>query len=463
MITTAKLNVTAEAPSSRGAILERVFKMLDREGIAYCVLHGYEGFPGTVPSDVDCIIEKPMTQSRLVRLFHANRSYLCASVVRLIGLHITLAGREADGAPCFLELDFAADCAVEACWLFPGEAVLASRRRNGSFWVPAPATEFGCYLGRSIAKSSLDAARVLKLVCLFHSDAAGCEGMIAQLLPVALAGRLAALFRSGDHHGIIALQPVLRSALRRRAITRHPLRSAAAMISGQINRAVRILNPHGLSAVFLGPDGAGKSSTVEAVEAALAPAFSRTVCWGFAPHLRRLLKRKPTATDQPHALAPRSLAVSLLRAGYWFSFNTLGYVTVPFAKARSTLVLYDRHFVDILVDTRRYRYGGPRWLLDAIWALMPMPDLVILLNAPAEVLQSRKQEVPYEVTARQLLGYLRLVRPLANGRIIDAAQPKQQVCNDACQAILRALEGRIERRFALASCAGHQGEVSLSA
>jgi len=113
------------------------------------------------------------------------------------------------------------------------------------------------------------------------------------------------------------------------------------------------------------------------------------------------------------------------------------------------LVIYDRHFVDILVDAKRYRYGGPPWLLRLIWRLIPKPDLIILLDAAPEVLQARKQEVPYEETARQRMVCLSLVRKMQNGQIVDAALPMKNVAADAAEVVLNHLAIRIQSRFRL--------------
>src|SRR5207244_2006476 len=131
--------------------------------------------------------------------------------------------------------------------------------------------------------------------------------------------------------------------------------------------------------------------------------FARTTCHSFPPALLGRLLRRPEAPNLlPHATSPRSPFASALRAVlYWFVYYTLGYfLTIHLALARSTLVVHDRHLVDALVDPRRYRYTGPRWLLRLIWRLVPKPDLIVLLDAPPAVLQARKQEVPFEETAR---------------------------------------------------------------
>jgi thymidylate kinase len=120
------------------------------------------------------------------------------------------------------------------------------------------------------------------------------------------------------------------------------------------------------------------------------------------------------------------------------------------------LVLHDRHLVDTLVDPRRYRYTGPSWLLRLIWRLIPKPDLVILLDAPAEVLQARKQEVPFEETTRQRQAYLSLVGTIRNGHVVDAARPMEQVIGEVNDMILRHLATRIGQRFGLEHCACSQ-------
>jgi hypothetical protein len=136
-----------------------------------------------------------------------------------------------------------------------------------------------------------------------------------------------------------------------------------------------------------------------------------------------------------------------VRAAYWFVYYTFGYVIRHLALARSTLMLNDRHFVDILVDPKRYRYGGPLWLLRLIWRVIPKPDLIVLLDAPPEVLQARKQEVSFAETVRQRRAYLSLVRGMGNGHVVDATQSLDHVTRDVSDIILRHLATRVARRF----------------
>lgn len=74
-------------------------------------------------------------------------------------------------------------------------------------------------------------------------------------------------------------------------------------------------------------------------------------------------------------------------------------------------------------------------LAQFIGTLMPRPGLWVLLDAPAEILQARKQEVPAEETARQRQAYLSLVRKQRKYVIVDASQPLGKVIADVEYAI----------------------------
>ncbi len=436
--------------SGPGGILLRVFQCLDRAGIRYCVLHGYESFPQRTGSDVDCIIDSKTPSGQIYALLHHDRARINAEIVRCRGYYIVVVGKNADGSPCFLTLDLNADCELDGVPFYAGTEVLASRRRYREFWIPAAHLEFGCYLVRTIAKACLDDERARKLSRLYRQDAARAQQEVARFWGPRNVDLIVAAAQSDDWHWVRQHLASLREELRRRTVLRSPGRFVGNKYRDLIDRARRVWQPDGLNVVLLGPDGAGKSTVIDGLGPRLHGAFARTTCSGFAPPLHRLFRRGNRPTDQPHALARRSFLTSVVRAAYWFVYCTFGYVGLHLALARSTLVLNDRHFVDILVDRKRYRYGGPLWLLHLIWRVIPKPNLIIVLDAPPQVLQARKQEVSFEETARQRSAYLSLGRTLSNCQIVDASQPLERVAGEVSEIILRHLTVRIVRRFDLA-------------
>src|SRR4051812_5365193 len=84
----------ADAPSAAGRILMRVFDILDIAGVRHCVLHGYDAYPHSINSDVDCIIGRETSPRQLLDLLHRHRAYIGAEVVKCHGYYIVLAGKE---------------------------------------------------------------------------------------------------------------------------------------------------------------------------------------------------------------------------------------------------------------------------------------------------------------------------------------------------------------------------------
>ena len=75
---------------------------------------------------------------------------------------------------------------------------------------------------------------------------------------------------------------------------------------------------------------------------------------------------------------------------------------------RSDFVQFDRYFHDVLVDSLRYRYGGPAWYAAFLCRLLPEPDLVILLDADADLIFARKSELSRAEIQRQRAAYRQL-------------------------------------------------------
>lgn len=440
-------------PSGPGRILLGAFETLDRAGVPYCVLHGYEKYPWRIDSDVDCIISAEIDPRQLLTLLHMNRALIGADVVWSRRHHVVLAGKNADGSPCFVELDMSADYELDDRPFYAGREVLESRRRHRQFWIPAASLEFSCYLIKKIVKERLDNGQVQRLSSLYREDVAGCERQVRRFWGTRSTALILSAAESGDWEPVRRCVGKLRAELLKRATLRSPARTLSNSLHGLAGRAQRCWRPDGgLEIIFLGPDGAGKSSVIRAVRETLAPAFARTTCLSFPPGLFDRLLHRPDQPDiLPHALPPRALLASVTRAVlYWFVYYTLGYViVVHLALARSRLILHDRHFVDALVDPRRYRYGGPLWLLRLIWHFVPKPDFIILLDAPPAVLQGRKQEVPFEETARQRQAYLSLLETLENGHVVDAVRPLKMVVGDVNEIILKHLKTRIARRLGM--------------
>jgi thymidylate kinase len=192
---------------------------------------------------------------------------------------------------------------------------------------------------------------------------------------------------------------------------------------------------------LLGVDGSGKSTVLAELEQALAA----TACSGlFVLHRRpQLVYRTATASSEGsiehYGKAPHGRFRSAVKlAAMWLDWLVGYFVLIRRRRAQGILVVADRHsLLDILVDPLRYRYGGsPRWVETAV-CLLPMPDVIVLLDAPTAVLQSRKQELSPTQAAYLRQNYLKLVRAHPPAYVVDASQPLAQVVADVQRIVLQ--------------------------
>jgi len=185
--------------------------------------------------------------------------------------------------------------------------------------------------------------------------------------------------------------------------------------------------------VILGPDGAGKSSVIAGLMRELGRNGRAVQMRHLKPRMVAKALRRPNAIDtDPHGKAPRGALLSLVKIGVWLGEEWYAHF---FHEKRETLFLCDRYYHDLLVDPTRYRFGAPLWTARLVGRLMPRPKLWILLDAPAEVLQARKQEVTLEESERERHAYLAFVRNQRRHAIVDASQPLDKVIGDVEDAI----------------------------
>jgi len=196
---------------------------------------------------------------------------------------------------------------------------------------------------------------------------------------------------------------------------------------------------------LLGCDGSGKSAVIAGLTERLQERGITVTHGHWRPDAFAGKKpdgSKSAAADDPHGQSPRGAIASTLKLGWLWLNWWVGWWRTLRKASRTGVVLFDRYHADLLVDRRRYRYGGPMWLARLASSLMPQPDLVIFLDADPDVLLSRKQEVPREALERSRERYLALGASHPRFKIIDASQPLDQVIESAAQLVASLYERR---------------------
>ncbi len=437
-----------------GQLVTAVFRAWREADIKFLILRNYEQLPHFTSNDIDVLVE-PGQRDR------AEQVLLTAAQSTGFRLHnraefATLALYLSD-SKTNLQAHF--DLFTSLKWrsfdFIESSSFLARRRVRDSFAIPAVADEavtnllaFMIYTGcvKEKYRASISAG--------FRAEPDAATKLLAETYGPVHASFLVSTGAQERWPEIEARTPALRRALVLRQTFRHPLRTLGSVLADTARLVRRFLQPPGVTVVLCGADGSGKSTAGQAIIEGLSGTFSpqkgRYFHWKPALLSKKRREQRGPATD-PHGKPVRNPIASLCYfAFHWLEFFLGSHLAIRPATFRGGLVLIDRFYYDFFVDQRRYRLQVPKFLVGLGYIFLKKPDLVLLLDAPAEVLQRRKQEVPPSETARQCEAYRALIQNLPNGRIIDATQPADKVAADLNHVILDFAAERTKKRWGTA-------------
>jgi len=454
----------ASTSSAQATERRRLFELfaaaMDEAGVPWCLLGRVDEYPDHIASDVDFMVPEaalPRVAGIAARVASRAGGRLVQCLQHEIGAAY-FAVCTTDGARVtFLHLDVSGDYRRGGRRWLSADDIVASRVRNvAGLWVPSTADAFVYYLVKRIDKRQLDAPRVAYLKSLRAQAPDACEQALRQRFGAAPAQRvgdaLAGWQGDVDAAELGRLREMLQGALPRESLLAS-LRAAAAEL---LRKARRILQPTGLVIGFLGPDGAGKSTLIERMTAEVEPAFRQRRYFHLRPNL--LIRKRASAAgsaDRPHDQVPRPSWQAVLKTALLCVEYVAGWaVRVRPLQVRSTLVIFDRYFHDMLADPRRYRLAAsPRWL-HAMSRIIPAPDVWIVLDAPVEVLQARKSEVDPQGSAKQRTAYRALAPTLAGAHLVDTARDVDACVAEINGIVLGVLAARTRGRLGLAAEGG---------
>lgn len=183
---------------------------------------------------------------------------------------------------------------------------------------------------------------------------------------------------------------------------------------------------------LVGPDGAGKSTVVEEM-AARIPLGVRIAYLGNRRSGNAARSRAPKSAARETAGVLKDTARAARRL-----------VRERWATARGSIVLCDRHPKELLaVRPRRPR---PAALLEQFlvrW-LLPWPDALIVLEAPADVLHARKPEHPIERLEEWLRSYRAELGP-RGAKFVDTTGTREETIREVSELVWAAVQRRMGR------------------
>lgn len=224
---------------------------------------------------------------------------------------------------------------------------------------------------------------------------------------------------------------------------------------GQFSKLKRLFKPLGYTIAFLGTDGSGKSTIIDAITPIMNEAFHKGVRYehmrpNYLPSLAVLTGKKTKDTpsevcDNPHGGKPSGFLGSLARFSYYWMDYTYGYLRKIYVdkSIKNHVWIFDRYFYDYINDPLRACIRLPKWLMKSYGLFVPSPDLTICLGADPEKIHARKPELPIEEVRRQV----ETLKAFAESN--DSAVWVDTGCSieESVQMTMAAILGMMSKRF----------------
>lgn len=433
---------------SRTDFLRALFRALEEHEVRYCVLHTWEGLPENLPSDLDIAVH-PRDRTKLSTVFGALRDQgflpvqcLNYFVNAYYFVFYWFRGLVLESVAVDVILEHRRGGRI----LMRGEELVAGRRRHNSFWIPDPAVELHYLLGKMTWKRSAPPHTQRELKRLIEQvGPSQAEKIAVELYGEKWKRRVVGACQNATLPRILKDLPGL---LLRTSILRHPFEMIRCLCGDSIRRIRRWTQPTGVFVVILGPDGVGKSTLVGQLVEKLGPAFRRHRIFHFRPQVIKPQVETGLPVTDPHGESVRGALGSVMQifgflADYWMGY----WVIIRPLLARSGLVIFDRYFHDVMIDRKRYRYGGPLWLPRVLSRFVPPPDLLFLvLDADIEVILSRKREVVPDELKRLRSAYINMTLETSHAQLIKTDEGFEESVSAASGTIGLYMAERFGRR-----------------
>jgi len=413
------------------------FEALELAGIETVILHGYEEYPQRIKSDVDYAVRDGYFVSavKVLRATCDKHGWLLTQILRheIFACYCVVVNPR--NPLEVVKLDACSNYVRNQTFFLRDEFLVGGRRKHENFYVPSVPAEFVYVLAKASAKGKELSAVVDRLRQL-HDQ-----------LPLECARAFSVLTGYPEHDCARLLdEPSGRIWTKLGEDLKSRLAYSPELKLREVKRRLlRFLLPTGLVLGVLGSDGAGKSTLLSNLQTMLAPCFRRQTTFHFRPYLWG--RRREGIVTEPHAQKPRSKIASWVKVAYYYIDWLAGYILrLRSHKVRSTLILCDRTFDDLLVDPTRYRVQASGILCLLLRRLLPTPDLILVLTGTPEVLHQRKCELPMPEVARQQAALARMAMGDQRMVIVGVDGRAEEVATAACSIVLESLASRCKRR-----------------
>jgi len=445
------INTTDKEISPEGPFLIKLFQRFDEQKVDYCVLRNHSTLPNSHGgSDIDVLFSPTCFQTANRIISHTAGDYggCCISEIR--------AHRVISRSFCGctqqkwwgVRFDTFSYVGTNGCDILPVPHVLVRTFYDNGIRAAKPADAAIISFIKEIIGTGQTRKNYWQLaVNAFADDKELFTATLQSYFGAKTFERILLPLLQNKELNLCSASSALKSG----HLCTRPASTVTVRLIDYWHRLRRVFNRPGAFVAVLGTDGSGKSTVIEALQPPLVNAFHSPMHYrhmrpNLLPSIARIFGHQMNSgpVTEPHASQPSGFLGSLLRLSYYSLDYTVGYwLTVwPLMVKKPCLFLFDRYFHDYYIDSRRGRINLPKWLIKLYEFFIPTPDVILCLGTDADIIRTRKPELPLDEVKRQVEKLKRFCDEKANAVWIDTGCSEKESVNNALEAITSVMAAR---------------------
>jgi thymidylate kinase len=424
MLDTTITPPSIERPTIPSLLLRTVFFTLNQANIEYCLLRGYDELcEGQKQEDIDLLVQ----QRDLIRMQQVLRPLGFVLIDRWGQQpHVFFVGYD-PVADAWIKLDVVTELVYGSPVPFLRTELAKScfnrRRKKNDIYVLSAEDEYVTVMLHCLLDKGKIRPRYQKRLAVLLDeiqDRRYLSTLFEQVFPPTIPpSSIEEHIRNGRWDALLELRLPVVTALAKVDPFGVRFRRIVRPLQRFLDRRTRSLRTKGVAVALLAPDGAGKTTLAMTLKDRFflpgryiymgSNLTSTTLALPSTRWLAQIQGRLPNRVLRP-LQAINSLLDMALR-------SRIG----SYHRARGRLVIFDRFLARVMVRDRQSVAGYKRLQHWLIRKLCPMPDLVIFLDAPTDVLYERKPDHPPHLLENQRQHFISLLRDVPQKITIDAS------------------------------------------
>lgn len=384
----------------RTSILSEIFSLFNAE-VKYAVLRNYENLPEKSGRDIDLIIAQSdfnKIKPEFIQIIEQFGYKILISDKRQFMLFIAI-GKIENNSIDIISFDFIFHLHVKGMKLFETNKILAEREFNGKIYHVRRDVEF---LSKYIYNKLFNVRFPNRYNGLKREAISKYSKEINETLNNLFGHNIVSIENFEQSKSYILFKYFKKNCKKENRVVFY-----IDYINYYISQIYRFIKPNGVSISFTGPDGVGKTTIINQIIEHINLVTSTTLfhhrpsLFGNLSNVAHQVGLKEKVDDDytnPHRGKRNNFISSFVRLVYYSLDYIFGFqVKVRKQLSYGGVVIFDRYYSDIIVDSRRSSiYLSHKFLYWFGKLFIPSLNYNILLTAHAETILARKRELNEE-------------------------------------------------------------------